>query len=111
MTVAERIRHLEAELRQLERAGAAGDRLAELDHTLAYWRQVKADQVASGEVVSYDNTTVQAGDRVRTGNRWYTVARVNQRTVSVSLGPGSGGRARTATLPFHKIVELRGPAG
>lgn len=103
VTVANRIEKLEAELRAIQRridgvpttghvttTPATGARLEHLEHQKAglidhidYWTQVRATQVASGKASSYSQDDISAGDQIKVGGMWWTVARANKKTCTV----------------------------
>lgn len=103
VTVANRIEKLEAELRSIQRridgvptrghvtaTPAAGTRLEHLEHQKAgltdhieYWQKVRAKQIASGKASNYGPEDIAAGDQIKVGGLWWTVARVNKKTCSV----------------------------
>lgn len=106
-TVANRIRKLEADIRAAQRDVAGGRdsawvarRQEDLDHMredLAYWQSVRSDQVAAGKATSFTRADVHPGDRVRVGQRWHEVIRVNATTVTLA---GEFGRGR---VPFSDL--------
>ena len=106
-TVAGRIQRLEAEgralARQLDGYTLTGDtaydeairaaydgrrraieaEAAENADALAYWRGVRAQQLATGEAADYSAETIHAGDRIKVGGTWWTVARANAKTCTL----------------------------
>ena len=106
-TVAGRIDRLEAEGRKLARQlnGYTADRgtpyaeaipaatgrrreaiqadATENADALAYWRGVRAQQLAAGEAADYSRETIHAGDRIKVGSTWWTVARANAKTCTL----------------------------
>ncbi|OBA50125.1 DUF3560 domain-containing protein [Kocuria sp. ICS0012] len=108
-TVAGRIQRLEAEGRKLARQldGYTADRgtpyaeaipaatgrrreaiqadATENADALAYWRGVRAQQLAAGEAADYSRETIHAGDRIKVGGTWWTVARANAKTCTLYL--------------------------
>lgn len=111
-TVANRIRKIEADTRRTQRhiigrrewikndagdhelsaepIGATGaylDRLtAQLEDQrdqLAYWQQIRADQIAEGKATNFSRETINKGDYVRIRYGWAEVVRVNAKSVSV----------------------------
>ncbi|MXN63174.1 DUF3560 domain-containing protein [Bacillus sp. BGMRC0062] len=106
-TVAGRIDRLEAEGRKLARQldGYTADRgtpyaeaipaatgrrreaiqadATENADALAYWRGVRAQQLAAGEAADYSAETIHAGDRIKVGGTWWTVARANAKTCTL----------------------------
>lgn len=128
-TVANRIDTLEADARALQRhldgythtryrhpvtgqaigdtaAPAAGgrreqltDQLAQINDQLAYWRRVRADQIATGEATHHSRSTIHPGDLVEVSRRWYRVIRANPKTVSVATNTGR------RTTPYSQITN------
>lgn len=111
-TVANRIKKLEADTRRTQRhitgsrqwikndageyelsaepIGATGAYLGRLSATLeeqrdqlAYWQQIRADQITEGKATNYNRDTIKKGDYVRIRYGWTEVARVNAKSVSV----------------------------
>jgi len=100
-TVARRIERLEVEERKHRRAiagyayrdelsaGAAAylERLeaqrTELVDQIRYWKGIRAEQIASGQVIDYNRDTVAKGDAVKYMGRWRRVIRVNAKSVSI----------------------------
>lgn len=137
VTVARRIQRLEAEERkaarqlegyQVERgtpyehwqapvAGVARDRWqVEADRVaeqLAYWREVRAEQVASGVAADLSRGDISVGDFVQAGNRfWWRVRRVNPKTVTLEYD-GCSIKAPYEVLIGHSsagVVEGDGSA-
>lgn len=81
-----------------------------LEGELKLWQDVRAEQLASGQAQDYSPETIAKGGMVKVLGRWYTVQRVNPKTVSVIVGtyPGSG-REHTDTTPYAKITGYRAP--
>lgn len=128
VTVANRIEKLSAEIRKLERRiteprydaarGYVPATAEQIDVTrtrltpyidekrdqLAYWEGVRATQVESGTATGYSRETVKKGDRVKIHGHWYTVVRVNAKTVSVQT-PYSW----TDTTPYAELQDLHRP--
>ena len=50
---------------------------------LAYWRGVRAQQLDTGEAADYSAETIHAGDRIKVGGTWWTVARANAKTCTL----------------------------
>ena len=71
---------------------------------LAYWRAVRARQVADGTATDFGRHNVAAGDRVRVRDVWYPVVRANVKTVTVfgMFGP--------RTTPWQEVQADRRPA-
>lgn len=128
VTVANRIEKLSAEIRKLERRiteprydaerGYVPATAEQIDATrarltpyidekrdqLAYWEGVRAAQVEFGTATGYSRETVKKGDRVKVRGHWYTVVRVNAKTVSVQT-PYSW----TDTVPYAELQDLHRP--
>lgn len=128
VTVANRIETLNAEIRKLERRiveprydaergyvaataeqiEAARARLRpyidEKRDQAAYWEGVRAAQVESGTATGYNRETVKKGDRVRVRGHWYSVVRVNTKTVSVQTE-----YSWTDTVPYAELQDLNRP--
>lgn len=112
VTVANRIGRLEASVRAAQRSLAAAEgtdgawvtalreRLALESADLDYWRQVRAEQVASGVATNYGPDTVKAGDLVKVGGQWLAVVRANVKTVTVLGFFGHPG-----TTPWHQVRD------
>lgn len=128
VTVANRIEKLGADIRREERAitahvydDAAGfrratdeekakraerraPRLEELRDQLAYWEQVRAEQIATGTATNYSPATVKKGDAVKIRGHWRKVARANAKTVSVETGYSWTDRAPWAEVQDHQAA-------
>ncbi|RGE19071.1 DUF3560 domain-containing protein [Leucobacter sp. wl10] len=129
VTVANRIEKLSADIRRAERrivedwydreqgyvcpteeqvarrAELAAPLLERLRDQLAYWEQVRAEQIASGRATNYGPHNVTKGDAVKIRGNWWTVARVNTKTVSVETA-----YSWTDRSPWVEVQEHR-PAG
>lgn len=132
VTVAARIERIEADIRGTRRAldgytrtyhvdrdgtrhadtfpavaGEYRDRLtardAELTDQLAYWLQIRAEQLTTGTATAYGPDTISAGDAVQIRGSWYQVVRVNRKTVTVPSSLGSW----TDTSPYREIQNHR----
>ncbi|MGO2665666.1 DUF3560 domain-containing protein, partial [Mycetocola reblochoni] len=125
-TVANRITALAADIRKIEREIVAdvyddeigyrpatdeqkrirGERYAPHLHEkrdqLAYWEQVRADQITTGIATGYTREDINAGDAIKTRGHWRRVARVNAKTVSVETG-----YSWTDRVPYPDIQEHR----
>lgn len=85
--------------------------LAEVREKLQWWRQVRADQLASGKALDIGPHNVQVGDWVSVRGKWVPVRRVNKKSASVA-DPGvsfyvPGEKESTITQPWHKIHRHR----
>jgi len=134
ITVANRIRALEADLRRTERqlnghtrtlyTDAAGQRAvertnaatgewreqllqrqAELTDQLSYWSRVRDEQVEAGAALNLSASTVCKGDFVHVRSTWYEVVRVNPKSVTVPAA--LGGWTGTETIRYEKITGHR----
>jgi hypothetical protein len=83
---------------QLE--ASAAHLVAQLDH----WRQVRADQLAAGDVREWSPVDFEPGDLVCVRGSWRRIVRVNRTTVAVET-PYSW----TDRVEFHRITEHRRP--
>lgn len=128
VTVANRIEKLAAEVRRIERdmaprvvwvedgdggahretrtaEGAHRERLAAQRDAraadLAYWRNVRDEQVAGGEATNYGPDTVSKGDAVKIRGQWRRVVRANAKSVSVTTGYSWTDRAPWAEVSDH----------
>ena len=128
VTVANRIEKLGAEIRRTERritedhyddqrgyipatdaqkearAARLAPQLAELRDQLAYWEEVRAEQIANGTASNHSQATIHKGDRVRIRGHWYEVARANPKTVSI-ITLEREGRSFTMTTPYAEIQD------
>lgn len=85
------------EAERIRRAYAA--RRAEVVDQLAYWQQVRADQIEAGSVVDYGPENVQAGDLVLTeSGGWRRVVRASAKSVTVETD-----YSWTDRVPWHKV--------
>lgn len=94
------------EAEQARRDARLTPRIAEARDTLAYWEQVRAEQIADGTVTAYGPHNVAQGDAVQVARGWWCrVVRANAKSVTVQTDHGWTDRA-----PWHKITGHR-PAG
>lgn len=127
--VANRLEKLSAELRDVQRridgesttvtahAPATGAHLehleaqkAALEDHLAYWGKVRAEQVAAGEATDYGAKDIAPGDRILYRSTWFTVARVNRKTVTPFFD-AERGVTSTHRIRFPQIQDLRKAEG
>lgn len=124
-TTANRLDKLRAELRKLERQQRPGytiasgrtviaevshqdvretPRMETLREQIAYWEDIRAQQIADGKVL--DTSTAKAGDLVQIrGGTWWRIKRANTKTLTLESG---GCSIRT---PRHQVTAIRpGPA-
>ncbi len=90
------------------RAARLAPQLAELRDQLAYWEEIRAEQIASGKAGNHSQATIQKGDRVRIRGYWYEVARANPKTVSIVTLEREG-RSFTMTTPYAEIQAKQRP--
>lgn len=76
--------------------------LAELSDQLAYWQDVRAEQIAAGTVTDYSRDTIAPGDQIRYFGTWCRVTRTNAKSVSIVDAYGHRG-----TVPYTHIREHR----
>ncbi len=109
VTVANRIERLTSEERHLERRRGAHPSLqldADLERLgdeLAFWREVREEQIRSGQASAYGPHNVSEGDAVQIRGRWYEVVRANRKTVAVPSTFGSW----TDTTPWYEVRDHR----
>lgn len=129
VTVANRIEKFAAEVRRIERQMAPravwvedGDGGAHIEHRtaegarrerltaqrdaraadLAFWRNVRDEQIATGQATNYGPETVSKGDAVKIRGHWRRVVRANLKSVSVETGYSWTDRAPWAEVSDHK---------
>lgn len=85
-----------------KRAAHYSPKLNELRDQLAYWEQVRADQIATGKATGYSRDTIAKGDAVKIRGHWVKVARVNAKTVSVETPYSWTDRAPYAEIQDHQ---------
>jgi len=90
---------------QARRAERAAPRLGELRDQLAYWEQVRTDQIDSGRATNYGPHNVKKGDHVRIRGNWWKVARANAKTVSVETGYSWTDRSPWAEVQAHRAAD------
>ena len=87
---------------------AITERMAQRADDLAYWRAVRADQIATGDTGNYSRDTIATGDQVKIRfHGWVPVLRVNAKTVSVETPAPYGGRMIRGTIPYQEIQDHR----
>jgi|LSQX01.1.fsa_nt_gb hypothetical protein len=117
VTVWNRIRRIEAEVRAVRRdvegasssdspemAGWRAERgaaLAQLQEELEFWQGIRAEQITAGVATNYGPQDVKVGDAVRVGRWWREVVRVNSTTVTVATEVGRG------RVPYVEISDHR----
>jgi Domain of unknown function (DUF3560) len=113
VTVANRVRRLETEIRQAERrlqdadvdsdwAQSVRDHLDHARTDLEYWQRIRTQQIADGTATDYGRDTVKAGDEVKIRGGWYRVARANLKTVTVQTE-----HSWTQAAPWHEVQYHR----
>lgn len=127
-TVSNRIDKLKAEGRALQRtldgytshpgspyasevAAASGDyrarteaQAAENAEQLAYWENVRAEQIASGVAKDYSAETISPGDFVLVSHSWWKVKRASKKTATLE-SQGCSIRAPYGTMKDHRTAE------
>ena len=83
------------------RAERVNNEIAHVSDQLEYWRDLRAAQIASGQVIDYAAAGIQVGDFIKHIDCWLRVTRVNAKSVT-TIGP----RGR-ATIPFLDIDAHR----
>ena len=119
VTVGNRIKTLQAELRGLEsqlttatttekekpwapaRAAELKAQILTHEDKLTYWSSIRAEQIATGQIVDYSKDTISKGDLVHYLGDWYPVVRANAKSVSIRQHPE---RSWTHTVEYHKLT-------
>lgn len=83
------------------------DRMAERADQIAYWKQVRDQQIANGQATNYGPDTINKGDAVKTWHGWSRAIRVNKKTVSVDVTRyyQAATRIITDTVLYHEIRD------
>lgn len=127
VTVANRIEKLAADIRRTERqivenwydhekgqfitpteeqlahrAELTAPLLERLRDQLAFWEQVRNEQVASGRATNYGQHNVKTGDFVKIRGNWWKVARVNTKSVRVVTRYSWTNRSPWAEVQEHR---------
>lgn len=118
VTVGNRIERLGAQIRRTERTLGVHPVLEGQDPSawqrrlmesleadradLAYWEQVRQEQITAGGFTDYGQHNVAAGDTVLIRGTWRRVARANKKSVSVETGYSWTDRA-----PWHEVRDHR----
>lgn len=71
---------------------------------IAYWVEIREQQIAAGQATDYSRDTIAAGDQVCYRGQWYSVRRANAKTVSI---PSIVGGSWTDTIGYHKLSGHR----
>ena len=79
-------------------------RMAARADDIAYWTEIREQQIAAGEAANYSRDTVAAGDQVLYRRQWYPVRRANAKTVTI---PSIVGGSWTDTIGYHKLSGHR----
>lgn len=70
---------------------------------IAYWTEVRAEQIRDGVTPGHSRDTVDPGDFARVRGRWCYVVRANVKTIAVPNGVGGDW---TDTTPYAEVREL-----
>src|SRR5699024_10934946 len=111
-TVANRIRRLEADARQLHRRIDQCDTesdhgrqlqadLDDLDDQIAYWSGIRREQIATGQATDFDQSMIDPGDLVKVSGSWWKVRRANRTTVTLESG-GCSIRSPYSSIQTHR---------
>ena len=76
------------------------NRIADREDQISYWEAVRAQQIESGKATNYGPDTISKGDLVQWSGGWYSVVRVNKKSVTI---PSIVGGSWTDTMPYHKL--------
>lgn len=79
-------------------------RMADRAADIAYWTEIRAEQIAAGQATDYSRDTIAPGDQVCYRRQWYPVRRANAKTVSI---PSIVGGSWTDTIGYHKLSGHR----
>jgi len=79
-------------------------RMAQRADDITYWQNIYATQQAQGIANTYSRDTIAKGDLIKYLNSWYTVVRVNTKSVSIRLHDNA---SWTDTVAYHKITDHR----
>jgi hypothetical protein len=99
--VARRVDDKERELRAAQR-GRDQERVDEAQAQLDYWRALRDEQLAAGQIKAWARADIEVGDLVKLRGSWYEVARTNPKTVAVyTVMPWP------AKYPYHQLQDHR----
>ena len=79
-------------------------RMAARAEDIAYWVEIRRQQIAAGQTGDYSRDTIHPGDQVHYRGQWFTVRRANPKTVSI---PSIVGGSWTDTIGYHKLTGHR----
>lgn len=77
-------------------------RIKELTDQIAYWEEIRAEQIKSGTTTNHTRDNIHKGDHILYGRTWYEVMRVNAKSVSVATG-----YSWTETIKYADIRDRR----
>ncbi len=99
---------METKLRRAKNANSA--HVAKWETDLAYWREVRDEQIASGVNPNYSKDDVEKGDVViLRGSRRHPVLRVSEKTVTVGLFRGNSGKWMEHRVRYFEIWQVVKP--
>lgn len=87
-----------------QRREVVAARMAARADDIAYWTEIREQQIAAGEATNYSRDTITPGDQVCYRGQWYPVRRANAKTVSI---PSIVGGSWTDTIGYHKLSGHR----
>lgn len=91
-----------------QRRDLVAARMAQRADDLAYWRGIRQDQIAAGQAGDYSRDTITKGDQVKIRHHgWVTVTRANKVTVTIETPAPFGGRMISGTVPYHELQGHR----
>lgn len=106
VTVGNRIETIRADIARLEKrnlSDSGKDRLADLKDDLAYWSDVRAQQIKDGVVPDASPETIKAGDLVSVKNHGMAkVTKVNKTSLDVVVDEKTG---RSLRYKFHEVTK------
>ena len=79
-------------------------RMAARAADIAYWTEIREQQIAAGQATNYSRNTIAPGDQVLYRRQWYPVRRANAKTVTI---PSIVGGSWTDTIGYHKLSGHR----
>lgn len=98
-TVARRVERLKTEVRSMNTNGGNPDYRAMRENELAYWEQVREQQLATGDALSHSQDTIKKGDIVQVSGMHCRVVRANKQTVTVDYDMSHH------RVPYHDITK------
>lgn len=81
--------------------------IAETLERIAYWREIREQQQASGSATAFTAETVRPGDRVQISGIWRRVVRASAKSVTVKTGYSWNDRAPWHTVQAHESAPTR----